>query len=129
MYVFQSAGQLSIEEFHAPFGGKLDPGNRWVVLPDVIPWEPLENSYALQFSAKTGAPAKPFRMTFGALYIQQRLGDTDRGTVELIAKSPYLQFFIGLSGFSQEWMFASAKVTARLPCRPLPIEQESRRDD
>ncbi len=112
-----------------PFGGKLDPGNRWVVLPDAIPWEPLENSYALQFSAKTGAPAKPFRMTFGALYIQQRLGDTDRGTVELIAESPYLQFFIGLSGFSQEWMFASAKVTARLPCRPLPIEQESRRDD
>jgi hypothetical protein len=23
MYVFQGAGQLSIEEFHAPFGGKL----------------------------------------------------------------------------------------------------------
>lgn len=99
MYVFQSAGQLSIEEFHVPFGGKLDPGNRWVVLAGVIPWEPLENSYAPQFSAKTGAPAKPFRMAFGALYIQQRLGVTDRETVELITESPYLQFFIGLSGF------------------------------
>jgi transposase, IS5 family len=99
MYVFQSAGQLSIEEFHVPFEGKLDPGNRWVVLADVIPWEPLENSYAPQFSAKTGAPAKPFRMAFGALYIQQRLGVTDRETVELITESPYLQFFIGLSGF------------------------------
>jgi IS5 family transposase len=99
MYVFQSAGQLSIEQFHIPFGGKLDPGNRWVVLSDVIPWQPLENSYAPQFNATTGAPAKSFRMAFGALYIQQRLGITDRETVELIMESPYLQFFIGLSGF------------------------------
>lgn len=38
-------------------------------------------------------------MAFGALYIQQRLGITDRETVELMMESPYLQFFIGLSGF------------------------------
>jgi hypothetical protein len=38
-------------------------------------------------------------MAFGALYIQQRLGVTDRETVELITESPYLQFFIGLQGF------------------------------
>ena len=51
MYIFQSAGQLSIEEFHVPFGGKLDPGNRWDVLAGVIPWEPLENQYAPLFNA------------------------------------------------------------------------------
>ena len=33
------------------------------------------------------------------MYIQQRLGVTDRETVELITESPYLQFFIGLSGY------------------------------
>ena len=99
MYVFQHNGQLSIEEFHAPFGGKLDPNNRWVALANIIPWEPLENRYAPLFSATTGAPAKPFRMAFGALYVQQRLGVTDRETVELITESPYLQFFIGLSGY------------------------------
>ena len=38
-------------------------------------------------------------MDFGALYIQQRLGVTDREAVELITESPYLQFFIGLSGY------------------------------
>jgi len=37
-------------------------------------------------------------MAFGEVYIQQRLGITDRETVELIMESPYLQFFIGLSG-------------------------------
>jgi hypothetical protein len=99
MYVFQHTGQLSIEQFHSPFGGKLDPNKRWVLLANVIPWEPLESRYAPLFSAKTGAPAKPFRMAFGAVYIQQRLGVTDRETVDLITESPYLQFFIGLSGY------------------------------
>ena len=99
MYVFQHNGQLSIEEFYNPFGGKLDPNNRWVVMAGIIPWEPLECRYAPLFNATTGAPAKPFRMAFGALYIQQRLGLTDRETVELITESPYLQFFIGLSGY------------------------------
>jgi hypothetical protein len=96
MYAFQSAGQLSIEEFHVPFGGKLDPSNQWVVLASVIPWVTLEKSYAPQFSAKTGPPANPFRMAFGPLYIQQRLRVTDLETVELTTESPYLEFFIGL---------------------------------
>jgi len=43
---FQHAGQLSIEEFYAPFGGKLDPNNRWVLLRNLIPWMPLESQYA-----------------------------------------------------------------------------------
>jgi len=99
MYVLQHSGQLSIEEFHSPFGGRLDPNNRWVLLHKVIPWMALESHYAPLFSTKTGAPAKPFQMAFGAVYIQRRLGVTDRETVELITESPYLQFFIGLSGY------------------------------
>jgi hypothetical protein len=59
MYVFQSAGQLSIEEFYIPFGGKLYPGNRWVVLAGVIPWVPLENQYAPLFNAKKALGNKP----------------------------------------------------------------------
>ena len=46
MYVFQHTGQLSIEEFHSPFGGKLDPNNRWVLLHKLIPWIQLESHYA-----------------------------------------------------------------------------------
>ena len=110
MYVFQRAGQLSIEESHAPFAGKFDPGYRWDVLAGVIPWEPLENSYAPQFSARIGAPAKPFRIAFGARHIQQRLGVTDRETVELITESPYLQFFIGLSVFQYLRVFDLSKM-------------------
>jgi IS5 family transposase len=62
MYVFQHTGQLSIEEFHSSFGGKLDANNRWVLLHKLIPWMSLESHYAPHFNAKTGAPAKPFQM-------------------------------------------------------------------
>ena len=69
------------------------------MLSTVIPWESLEAKYAPQFSPTNGAPAIPFRMAFGAVYSQQRLGVTDRETVELIMESPYLQYFIEMSGF------------------------------
>jgi hypothetical protein len=58
----------------------------------------LENHYALQLHAKPGAPTKPFLMAIGAVYIQRRLGVSVRETVQLITESPYLQFFLGLSG-------------------------------
>ena len=99
MYLFQHNGQLSIEEFFHPFGGQLDPDNRWVVMSGIIPWEKLEGQYAPQFNPTIGAPAKPFRMALAALCIQQRLGLTDRDTVEIISECPYMQYFIGLSGF------------------------------
>jgi len=99
MYLFRHNGQLSIEEFYHPFGGQLDPDNRWVVMSGIIPWEKLEGQYAPQFNRTIGAPAKPFRMALAALCIQQRLGLTDRDTVEIISECPYMQYFIGLSGY------------------------------
>jgi len=123
MYVFQNACQLLIEEY-MPFGGKLDPNNRWVLLRNLIPWMPLESQYAPQFTAKTGAPAKPFQMAFGALYIQQRLGVTDRETVELITESPYLQFFVGLSGYQSSPLFDPSMMVhfGRVPLRGVKPE-------
>lgn len=34
-------------------------------------------------------------MAFGALFIKERLGTSDRETVEQIKENPYLQYFIG----------------------------------
>ncbi len=84
MYQKQHNGQLSIEESHVPFGGTLDPSNRWVVFSSLIPWDELEETYATQFGSTIGAPAKPVRLAFGALFIKQRLGLTDEETVEQI---------------------------------------------
>ena len=33
--------QLTIEEFVLPFGGKLNPKNRWIQLAQLIPWEEI----------------------------------------------------------------------------------------
>ena len=51
---------------------------------------------------KTGAPAKPVRLAFGALFIKQRLGLTDEETVEQIRENPYVQFFLGFAGYSNK---------------------------
>jgi hypothetical protein len=105
MYRKQHNGQLSIEEFHLPFGGTLDPENRWVLLSALMPWEELEETYAPQFSPTVGAPAKPVRLAFGALFIKQRLGLTDEETVHQIRENAYIQFFLGFAGYSNKAPF------------------------
>jgi hypothetical protein len=105
MYRKHHNGQLSIEEFHVPFGGTLDPNNRWVLFSSLMPWEELEETYAPQFSPTTGAPAKSVRLAFGALFIKQRLGLTDEETVEQIRENAYMQFFLGFSGYSSKVPF------------------------
>lgn len=85
-----------------PFGGTLDPDNRWVLFSSLMPWEELEEAYAPQFNSTTGAPAKPVRLAFGALFIKQRLGLTDEETVEQIRHNAYMQFFLGFAGYSSK---------------------------
>jgi IS5 family transposase len=102
MYRKHHNGQLSIEEFHVPFGGTLDPENRWVLFASLMPWEELEETYAPQFSPTTCAPAKPVRLAFGALFIKQRLGLTDEEAVEQIRENAYIQFFLGFAGTSSK---------------------------
>jgi transposase, IS5 family len=100
MYRRSTPGQLSFENFYLPFGGKLSGENRWVKMSDLIPWEAFEAEYAAQLSAGMGAPAKSFRIALGALIIKEKLGTSDRETVEQIRENPYLQYFLGFSEYS-----------------------------
>jgi IS5 family transposase len=100
MYKRHNNGQISIEEFHLPFSGTLDPENRWVQLEALMPWDQLEETYAPQFSPTIGAPAKSVRMAFGALYIKQKLGLTDEETVHQIRENAYMRFFLGFAGYT-----------------------------
>ena len=88
-----------------PFGGTLDSENRWVLFSALMPWEELEQAYAPQFSTTTGAPAKPVRLAFGALFIKQRLGLTDEETVEQIRENAYMKFFLGFNGYYSKITF------------------------
>ncbi len=95
----------SAEEFELPNGYKLAEDNRWVSLAQLIPWAEFEQEYAQNFETQVGAPAKSFRMALGALIIKEKLGISDRETVEQIRENPYLQYFIGQSSYSNEIPF------------------------
>jgi hypothetical protein len=102
MYRKHHNGQLSIEEFHVPFGGTLDQENRWALFATLLPSDEIEEAYTPQFSPTTGAPAKPARLAFGALFIKQRLGLSDEETVEQIRENAYMLFFLGFARYSSK---------------------------
>ena len=87
-------------DFFLPFGGKLNPDNRWCKLAQLIPWAKVDQKYAKSFKKSIrGQHAVSIRMALGALIIQERLQLSDRETLEQLTENPYLQYFIGLSGF------------------------------
>jgi len=95
-------------EFFLPFGGKLDPNNRWVKLAELIPWANYETSYSKSLKGSgDGPPAKSVRVALGALIIKERLGTSDRETVEQIRENPYLQHFLCFKEYNQDPPFHS----------------------
>ncbi|WP_029630360.1 IS5 family transposase [[Scytonema hofmanni] UTEX B 1581] len=105
MYRKQGQPPVSPENFGLPFEGKLSSDNRWIILGNLIPWAEFEEEYSSGFSVEMGAPAKSFRMALGALIIKEKLGISDRETVEQIKENPYLQYFIGISSYINEAPF------------------------
>lgn len=105
MYRSTEPRQLEFPDFYLPFSGQLDPENRWVKLAELVPWELAEKVYHAQLCEDFGAPSVPARTALGALLVKERLGLTDRETVEAIRENPYLQFFIGLEEFTQDKPF------------------------
>ncbi|MCY0896764.1 MAG: transposase [Alicyclobacillaceae bacterium] len=87
--------------------------NRWVKLAELIPRELLEERYAKLFKpvSKGGQVAVSVRVALGSLTIRERLGASDRETVENITENTYHQYFIGLSGFQQSPPFNASLMT------------------
>jgi transposase, IS5 family len=105
MYQQVKPDQKEPEKFPTPFESQLAADNRWVIMSKLIQWDEFEQEYAQNFSSGMGAPAKPFRMALGALIIKEKLGTSDRETVEQIKENPYLQYFIGLDRYYQQAPF------------------------
>lgn len=108
MYRKAELAPPSPSDFELPLCGKLSADNRWIKMAQVIPWSEFESEYAENFPTEKGAPAKSFRMALGALIIKEKLGISDRETVEQIRENPYLQYFIGQSSYSNELPFDSS---------------------
>lgn len=98
----------STNDFEKNSAIRLSQENRWVILAQIIPWSEFEKDYAQNFTEKTGAPAKPFRMAFGSLIIKEKCGLSDEETVEQIRENPYLQYFIGLESYQDKAPFEAS---------------------
>lgn len=112
MYKITKPQQITFEDFNQGFGVRLDKGNEWIRLADVIPWTKLESGYAALFKGTRGHVALPLRMALGALIIQNRLGLSDRMTVKAVTENPYLQYFLGLSKYQSEAPFTAPLMVA-----------------
>ncbi len=108
MYYQAHQPSITPDKFELSVSVKLSPDNRWVIMAELIPWSEFEAEYASNFSETMGAPAKPFRMALGALIIKEKLGTSDRETVEQIRENPYLQYFLGMSSYSNEAPFEAS---------------------
>ena len=108
MIRYKSTRQLSLEGFSLPFGGKLNPDNRWVKWSLVIPWDELASGYYKSMSATQGRPGKDARLVIGAVIIKHKLSLSDEETVLQIQENPYLQYFVGLSLYKDELPFTAS---------------------
>ncbi len=106
---YKSQGiQLSIDAFKSSLEG-LNKANRWVKLGDTLPWSEIERLYAVQLNnGKRGAGNKPARMIIGALIIKHKMNLSDEETILAIQENPYMQYFVGLSEFTDQPIFDSS---------------------
>jgi hypothetical protein len=106
MIRYQSHKQIPLAEFDWPFQVALDENNRWVKMSECIPWDELAEGYYQGFSSSQGRPLKDARLAIGAVIIKHKLCLSDRETVAQIQENPYLQYFVGLTGYQMAAPFA-----------------------
>ncbi len=103
-YISQGT-QLSIDLFRSSLDG-LSKSNRWVELGDTLPWDDIERLYNRRLNnGKRGAGNKPARMIIGALLIKHKMNLSDEETILAIQENPYMQYFVGLSEFTDKPIF------------------------
>ena len=93
-----------------PYGGKLNPNNRWMKLHDLIPWEELENIYKKYFS-DLGRPGKDSQLVNGLMVVKHQKVISDEETIKDFTENPYIQFFCGYEQFVTEKEIDSSTLT------------------
>jgi hypothetical protein len=111
MYKKADANQLFLDDFKTQFYGKLRKDNRWVRMSELIPWLEIEEHYAKNFTNDTGVEAISARIAFGSLFIKESENLTDESTVTYIMENPYMQYFLGLSEFTDKPLFNASMMT------------------
>ncbi len=84
-----------------PFGGKLDAGDRWLRIANLIPWQDLEDDYRKAFS-DISRPAKDGQLVTGLLLLTHMTGLSDRELVAEVLENPYMQALCGFRSMATE---------------------------
>ncbi|NOX64643.1 MAG: IS5 family transposase [Chlorobi bacterium] len=106
MTSYTSDKQLTIEGFETPFYNNLLPTNRWVKLSQIVPWDKFASVYLSVMKIDKGRPSISPRIVLGALIIKHMENLDDRGVIAAIQENIYMQYFVGLSGFTTDPVFA-----------------------
>ncbi|HKK88776.1 MAG TPA: IS5 family transposase [Saprospiraceae bacterium] len=105
MFFYNSASETRHTLFSNPFSENLNPKNRWVVLEKILPWDDMAQVFLDQLSDNTGRPSKNLRVVLGALFIKHIENLSDERTILAIQENIYMQYFVGLPGFTTEPVF------------------------
>ncbi len=108
MYDYNSNNQIKIEEFKTDFEVALDPGNRWVRLSSITPWDELVSEYVKSLNPKYGAPGLNPRVAVGSLIVKHKLNLSDEETIRTIQENIFIQYFLGLDMYHPQPLFHPA---------------------
>lgn len=106
MITYNSQYQTQFEEFSNLCQLALDPGNRWIQLGALLPWDRMVGIYQKKFSSYMGAEATNPRWVIGAFIIKHKLRLSDEETLLTISENPYMQFFLGLETYRPRPLFS-----------------------
>ena len=77
MVRYDSQFQTKFEDFSSLYQLRLNPGNRWVQLAALLPWDEMVSIYKKKFSRTMGAPSVDPRLMIGAFIIKHKLRLSD----------------------------------------------------
>lgn len=106
MIHYTSQYQTQFEDFSNLCQLELDPGNRWIQLGALLPWDRMTGIYQKKFSTVMGASAVNPRRVIGAFIIKHKLGLSDEETLLSISENPYMQFFLGMETYRPKPLFS-----------------------
>jgi len=106
MINYTSQYQTQFEDFSNLCQLELDPGNRWIQLGALLPWDRMVETYVKRFSLNMGAVAVNPRWVIGAFIIKHKLRLSDEETLLSISENPYMQFFLGLETYQPKQLFS-----------------------
>lgn len=111
MYISDNT-PLLFKDFFS-LGGSLSPGNRWLRLSEMIPWEKIDRIYSENFSPNSGRYALDSRLVCGLFLVKQLKNLSDEETVREYEENPYIQAFCGKIHFSRESEFSVSMLSER----------------